>query len=163
MGRSWIGRRMVDVKLSYVKQQFRVNDLKSEVVEVDGGATKLRCWVPWQQPERGVWSSGIADKPVLLASYKPEAVRFSLADNTQVRVYFAHNPVVWTGLPPELARNFARGRELPRGVSVDPLPPALLARLPAHPGFGYARVGADVALIDNATRVVVDMIEDVFD
>lgn len=57
---------MVDVKLSYVKQQFRANDLKSEVVEVDGGATKLRCWVPWQQPERGVWSSGIADKPVLV-------------------------------------------------------------------------------------------------
>jgi hypothetical protein len=94
-----------------------------------------------------------------MASYT--SVRFSPADNTQVRVYFARNPVVWTGVPPELARNFARGRELPRGLSIEPLPPGLLARLSAHPGFGYARVGQDVALIENATRVVVDIIEGV--
>jgi len=98
-----------------------------------------------------------------LASYKPDAVRFSAADNTLVRVYFARNPVVWTGLPPEMARSFARGKELPYGIRADALPLPLLTRLPAHPGFGYARVGSDVALVDNATRVVVDMIENVFD
>lgn len=57
---------MVDVKMSYVKQQYKSHDLKSEVVEVDDGATVLRCWVPWQQPERGVWSAGGTDKPVVL-------------------------------------------------------------------------------------------------
>jgi hypothetical protein len=107
------------------------------------------------------FANSLPNKTTLMASYAP--VRFSPADNTQVRVYFARNPVVWTGVPPELARNFARGKELPRGVSAEPLPPGLLARLSAHPGFGYARVGSDVAMIENATRTVVDIIEDVFD
>ena len=101
-------------------------------------------------------------KPMLLAS-RPDPVRFSPADNTQVRVYFAHNPLVWTGVPPELARDFGLGKELPRGLSMEPLPPGLVARLSAHPGYGYARVGQDVAMIENTTRVVVDIIEDVFD
>ncbi|MCE9522434.1 MAG: hypothetical protein K8S25_08390 [Alphaproteobacteria bacterium] len=101
--------------------------------------------------------------PTLLASYKQDAVRFSAADNTLVRVYFAHNPVVWTGLPPEMARNFARGKVLPRGITIEALPHGLLSRLPARPGFGYARLGQDVALINQTTNVVADLIENVFD
>ena len=107
-------------------------------------------------------SSG-TPQPALLASYKPDPVRFSPADNTHVRVYFAHNPVVWTGVPPELARNFAQGKELPGGLSVDPLPPALVAKLSPRPGYDYGRVGDDVVLIDNSARIVTDVIEDVFD
>ena len=61
-----VGSIFVDMKMSYVKQQYRAHGLKSENVEIDGGATVIRCWVPWQQPERGVWSTGESDKPVLL-------------------------------------------------------------------------------------------------
>lgn len=38
----------------------------------------------------------------------------------------------------------------------------LLARLPARHGYDYVRVGDDVALVDTTTRVVIDMIENVF-
>jgi hypothetical protein len=61
-----VGSLFVDMKLSYVKQQFRAHGLRSETVRVDDGATVIRCWVPWQQPERGVWSAGESDKPVVL-------------------------------------------------------------------------------------------------
>jgi hypothetical protein len=90
------------------------------------------------------------------------AIGFSPADNTVVRVYFARNPVVWTGIPPELARNFARGRELPTGIAMEPLPPPLIARLPARNGYLYARIGQDVAIVHKSTRIVIDVIESVF-
>ena len=90
------------------------------------------------------------------------AIGFSAADNTVVRVYFARNPVVWTGIPPELARNFARGRELPTGIAMEPLPPPLVERLPVRNGYLYARIGQDVALIHKSTRIVIDVIESVF-
>ncbi|KAG0559305.1 hypothetical protein KC19_10G095300 [Ceratodon purpureus] len=68
MGRagSFLGARMVDTKMSNVRAQYRAHGLKSEVVEVDDGETVIRCWVPWQQPESGVWSAGASDKPVVL-------------------------------------------------------------------------------------------------
>lgn len=61
-----VGSVLVDMRMSYVKQQFRTHGLKSEVVEVDDRATRIRCWVPWQQPESGVWSAGESDKPAVL-------------------------------------------------------------------------------------------------
>ncbi|KAG0607468.1 hypothetical protein M758_8G031200 [Ceratodon purpureus] len=64
---SCFGLSMVAMKMSYVKQQqFRAHGLRSELVKVDDGATVIRCWVPWQQPEGGVWSAGVADKPAVL-------------------------------------------------------------------------------------------------
>ena len=91
-----------------------------------------------------------------------DAARFSAMDNTVIRVYFAAKPVVWSGLPPQIARNFARGRTLPPGAAKHALPPELLLKLPARAGFEYARIGEDVALIDKTSRVVVDLIEDIF-
>lgn len=64
---SCVGVSMVGLKMSYVKQQkFKANGLRSALVELDDGATVVRCWLPWQQPERGVWSAGVAHKPALL-------------------------------------------------------------------------------------------------
>jgi pimeloyl-ACP methyl ester carboxylesterase len=63
---SFLGARMVDAKMSNVWARYRAQGLKSEEVEVDGGETVIRCWVPWEQPERGVWSAGAADKPVVV-------------------------------------------------------------------------------------------------
>ncbi|KAG0601801.1 hypothetical protein M758_11G140300 [Ceratodon purpureus] len=61
-----VGSFFVDMKMSYVRQQYRAHGMKSEMVEVDDGATVIRCWVPWQQPESGVWSAGQSGKPVVL-------------------------------------------------------------------------------------------------
>lgn len=84
--------------------------------------------------------------------------RFSAADSTRLRIYFVERPVVWTGLPPGIARNYGRGKPLPPGIAKK-LPPGILADLPRHQGYEYARVGQDVVLIDAATRTVVDVIE----
>jgi hypothetical protein len=89
--------------------------------------------------------------------------RFSAMDNTVIRVYFATKPIVWSGLPPQVARDFGRGKSLPPGALKHPLPPDLLARLPARRGFEYARVGSDIVLIDKTTRVVVDLLEGILD
>ena len=91
-----------------------------------------------------------------------DPVRFTAMDQTTVRVYFATKPVVWTGLTPQQAKAFERGKPIPQGVPLSALPRDLLARLPARPGFAYVRVGADVALINTKNGVVVDLIEDVF-
>ncbi|MBL9096358.1 MAG: hypothetical protein JNK07_05475 [Alphaproteobacteria bacterium] len=84
--------------------------------------------------------------------------RFSAADTTRLRVYFAEKPVVWTGLPPGLARNYGRGKPLPPGIAKK-LPPGVLANLPHHQGYEYARVGQDVVLVEAASQIVVDVIE----
>lgn len=62
-----LGGLVLNVKMSYVKQErYRAHDLRSELVEVDDGATVLRCWVPWQQPEGGMFDAELPCKPVLL-------------------------------------------------------------------------------------------------
>ncbi|MEQ1863054.1 MAG: anti-virulence regulator CigR family protein [Micropepsaceae bacterium] len=89
-------------------------------------------------------------------------VVFTDADSTLVRVYFAHNQVAWTGLPPGVAKNYARGKKLPYGIAKKALPADLQARLPQRHGYEYARVGQDVVLVELATGIVVDLIEGVF-
>jgi hypothetical protein len=91
-----------------------------------------------------------------------DLVRFTAMDQTAVRMYFTANPIVWMGLPSEVAREFVRGKPLPRGAEAAALPRPLLARLPARRGYDYVRVGDDVALVERATRLVVDVIENVF-
>lgn len=88
--------------------------------------------------------------------------QFTAADATRLRVHFAQAPVVWTGLPPGIAKDYGRGKPLPPGIEKK-LPPDVLAQLPRHRGYEYARVGQDVVLIEAATRIVVDVIERVFD
>jgi hypothetical protein len=93
---------------------------------------------------------------------RAEGMRFTAMDQTAVRVYFTTNPVVWMGLPSELARDFARGKPLPRGVDAAPLPRALLAKLRPYRGYDYVRIGDDVALVQRSTQLVVDVIENIF-
>ncbi len=109
-----------------------------------------------------VLSALLACGLIVQAAVAGEPVRFTAMDDTTVRVYFASKPVVWTGLTPQQAKNFQRGKPVPAGVPRSALPRDLLTRLPTRRGFAYVRVGADVALIDTSTGVVVDVIENIF-
>lgn len=61
-------------------------------------------------------------------------------------------------LPPGLAKRDV----LPPGLQGRGLPDTLAARLPAaHPGTSRIQVGRDVVLIENATRRVLDVLQDV--
>jgi hypothetical protein len=86
---------------------------------------------------------------------------FTDADDWAVRKQVAATPVAWTGLPPGIAKNVARGKPLPPGIAKK-LSPQMLATLPQRPGYEYAQVGADIVLIETATRLVVDVLRDVF-
>jgi hypothetical protein len=97
-----------------------------------------------------------------LASHGSRRATFSNTDRSLVRVYFAQNQVVWTGLPPGIAKNIARGKKLPHGIAKHALPAGLRARLPKRAGYEYARVGQDVVLIEQTSGVVADMIERIF-
>lgn len=90
------------------------------------------------------------------------APRFAAGDAVQLRGYFEGKPVSWTMLPPGIAKNVARGKPLPPGIAKK-LPQDALANLPQHEGYEYAQVGRDVVLIETASRIVVDIIERIFD
>ena len=66
------------------------------------------------------------------------------------------------GLPPGVAKNLARGKPLPPGIAKRYLPPDLLGRLPARPGYEWVAVGSDIALIAIATGVIVDILSAAF-
>ena len=62
-------------------------------------------------------------------------------------------------LPPGIQRNLERGKPLPPGIAKRFDGP-IVHELPRYPGYEWERVGADVVLIEAATRVVVDVLVD---
>ena len=62
-------------------------------------------------------------------------------------------------LPPGIQRNLERGKPLPPGIAKRFDVP-IAHELPRYPGYEWERVGADVVLIEAATRVVVDVLVD---
>jgi hypothetical protein len=73
-----------------------------------------------------------------------------------------HNKKGKKSLPPGIARNLQRGKPLPPGIAKQALPSGLLDVLPAAP-HGYERivVGGKVLLVEIATQVIHDIIEDI--
>lgn len=63
-------------------------------------------------------------------------------------------------LPPGIQRNLERGKPLPPGIAKR-FDGQLASQLPHYPGYEWERVGADVVLIEAATRIVVDVLVDV--
>ncbi|MGQ7262791.1 anti-virulence regulator CigR family protein [Vreelandella sp. V005] len=63
-------------------------------------------------------------------------------------------------LPPGIQRNLERGKPLPPGIAKR-FDGRLASQLPQYPGYEWERVGADVVLIEAATRIVVDVLVDV--
>lgn len=67
-------------------------------------------------------------------------------------------------LPPGLQKQVERGGTLPPGLRMQALPDELERRLePVPDGYVRARVGLDVVLVDEDTRVIVDVIHEVVD
>jgi len=67
-----------------------------------------------------------------------------------------------TALPPGIAKNVARGKPLPPGIAKRGLPRDLESRLPPlREGLERIIVGDDVTIIEEGTRIVVDVLKDV--
>lgn len=63
-------------------------------------------------------------------------------------------------LPPGIAKNLARGKPLPPGIATRSLPNNLLKGLPQHKGYEWVAAGADLVLINAASRLVADVLSD---
>jgi hypothetical protein len=64
-------------------------------------------------------------------------------------------------LPPGIAKNLQRGKPLPPGIAKQVLPEDLEDRLPRRNGYERLIVDGRVILIDVATRIIRDVLEDV--
>ncbi len=63
-------------------------------------------------------------------------------------------------MPPGLARKWSIEQPLPRDITFHDLPPELLGQFGAPPPeYRYVRVDSDILLIEAATRIVLDVIE----
>jgi Ni/Co efflux regulator RcnB len=66
------------------------------------------------------------------------------------------------GLPPGIAKNLQRGKPLPPGIAKQHLPSGLLAKLPPPPkGYERIEVAGKILLVEIATQVIHDVLEDV--
>lgn len=66
-------------------------------------------------------------------------------------------------LPPGIRKNLARGKPLPPGIEKTRMPAGFIGQLPRHEGYEWQRAGADLVLVATGSRVVADLVEDVFD
>ncbi len=100
------------------------------------------------------------------------SVVFTNNEISLIRAYYrdntAHNSNKGNGkgkggqsLPPGIAKNLQRGKSLPPGIEKQVLPTSLIDLLPPPP-HGYKRVAIDgkVLLIEIATQVIHDVLED---
>lgn len=66
------------------------------------------------------------------------------------------------GLPPGIAKNLQRGKPLPPGIAKQVLPTGLITVLPPAPhGFERVEIAGKILLIEIATQVIHDVLEDV--
>ena len=66
-------------------------------------------------------------------------------------------------MPPGQARKWAVGQPVPRDVVIYEVPQPILVQLPPPPvGYRYHRVGGDIVLVRIDTRLVVDILVNVF-
>ncbi len=66
------------------------------------------------------------------------------------------------GLPPGIAKNLQRGKPLPPGIAKQVLPTGLIALLPPAPhGFERIEIAGKILLVEIATQVIHDVLEDV--
>ena len=84
---------------------------------------------------------------------------FTSIEIGQIRSYYAAQPPgALQPLPPGIARNLARGKPLPPGIAKRYAPAGLVALLTPRSGAEMLVVGANVVLVDRASRVVIDIV-----
>jgi Ni/Co efflux regulator RcnB len=88
------------------------------------------------------------------------AAGFDVAMQQTIRGYYAGKPRA-ARMPRGVARNYARGRALPKGIAKRPVASELQAILPAQAGYEYIVVNRDVLLISVRTGIVADILIDV--
>lgn len=88
------------------------------------------------------------------------AVIISAAERALIGDYYRSHAAEVDSLPPGIRKKVARGKPLPPGIAKN-LPGDLRSRLPARPGYDYRMVGADVALVEAATGVIIDVVKDI--
>jgi len=114
---------------------------------------------------------------VLLGLYVPVGageigvqIGFSDGEISTIRAYYRDHSVAQRGkgkkgakgLPPGIAKNLQRGKPLPPGIAKQVLPTSLIALLPPAPhGFERIEIAGKVLLVEIATQVIHDVLEDV--
>ena len=66
-------------------------------------------------------------------------------------------------LPPGIRKNMARGKPMPPGIQKTRMPESFINDLPRHDGYEWRQAGADLVLVANASLIVSDILEGVFD
>jgi len=102
------------------------------------------------------------------ATFGVEVV-FSSNEATTIRAYYSSQNTRSTShgkggksLPPGIEKNLARGKALPPGIAKQGLPAGLLTLLPPAPkGYERILVSGKVLLVEIATQVIHDVLEDI--
>ncbi len=95
-------------------------------------------------------------------------VVFTDSEASIIRAYYRDHVVPQNGkkknkgLPPGIAKNLQRGKRLPPGIAKQALPTALISQL-APPTNGFERIvlSGKVLLVEVATQVIHDVLEDI--
>ena len=99
-------------------------------------------------------------------------VGFSDGEIATIRAYYRDHSVAQQGngkgkkgakgLPPGIAKNLQRGKPLPPGIAKQVLPTGLITLLPPAPhGFERIEIAGKILLVEIATQVIHDVLEDV--
>jgi len=96
-------------------------------------------------------------------------VVFSDGEASTIRAYYRDHSTARHGnkkgkkrLPPGIAKNLQRGKPLPPGIAKQVLPDSLVDLLPPPPhGFERVRLAGKILLVEIATQVIHDVLEDV--
>ncbi len=95
-------------------------------------------------------------------------VVFTDSEASIIRAYYRDHTVPQNGkkknkgLPPGIAKNLQRGKRLPPGIAKQALPTALVSQLPPPPnGFERIVLSGKVLLVEVATQVIHDVLEDI--
>ena len=121
---------------------------------------------PAKTIEKQIKKSGKGNSGEAGAAHTKNAVRGAITsfERTTILDYLHAHPGAFgtpRGLPPGIAKNYARGKPLPPGIAKRYLPGNLVSRLPPRPGHDWIVVGRDVTLVERATRLVVDVLRSV--
>ncbi|MGO2264047.1 anti-virulence regulator CigR family protein [Halomonas sp.] len=128
------------------------------------GASNTFAQPPAHAPAHGVRDNGQEQRHQQASSRsKRESHNKRYVDLPRVnerellRLLRQYNAPAAESLPPGIQRQIQRGKPLPPGIAKRFDGP-LADHLPRYPGYEWERVGADVVLIEAATRVVVDIL-----